>query len=580
MCGIVGFVQNNVDNSTDKLQKCLQSIKHRGPDGEGTFIEGSICLGHTLLKIIDKTELSQQPFVSFNKKYIITYNGELYNTKELRERLKRNNFIFRTKSDTEVVINAYINWGKECVKYFNGMFSFCIYDSENQILFLARDRFGEKPLYYSMKDKFAFASELDPFKIFYPDIQLNDIAINHFLSIGYVLHPNTIYEDVFSLPPSSYITYDIKTNKIKLEKYYDYLSQFENKLTEPIDQLAEQIYSLLNQSVLNTITGDFPFGIFLSGGIDSSTIAYLLSSNNINYSAFNIRFSNTKYDEYAKAINISKMLNLNLSSIDLGNITKQEIDEYIRKIDYLTFDNAGFPLFKLSSLARKTVKYSLSGDGADEIFGGYSTYKADDIALKIKLLIPLIKHSKLSGRLSVKNDKVGSTTKMNRFLKGLDKDYQKSHYNWRRIFSPSERIQILGKEKTELILETDPFHQFAKYYKQAEHLSKVDQHLFVDSQTWLSDNILIKTDRNSMLAGLETRSPFLDKELVSFVASCPSNYKKDKLLLKKAMENYLPKTVVNQTKSGLNAPVGKWFNTKNDEFQYFTKYIYNLKYST
>ena len=586
MCGVVGFVKHGNDEVLrKKLSQSLATLKHRGPDKQKTYVNRPVYLGHTRLHIMNSIENSDQPFVSPDGKYVITYNGEVYNYLTIKQTLEAKGFVFKTETDTEVVLYAYQHWGKDCVRHFSGMFAFCIHDTGENLLFLARDIFGEKPLYYSLDGGFSFCSELRAFQIINDGAKTSIEALNHFLAIGYVLNPITPLEGVHLLPPATAIVYSIDTGRVNKFQYFDYASCFEQKTTCSVKDASEQVLDLLSKSVSSMVSGPFPFGMFLSGGLDSSSVAALLKSNGHTFPCYNASFVGSVYDEADKADFASRELGLKLKKLSLTHVNPSELHDYFDTIDHCTFDNSGYAMYRLAELAKNDVQYVLSGDGADECFGGYTTYKADRIRERLKLIIPVLNLLGNSGIAEVlfkrKNDKVGFNTKVSRFLNGLNRDFRRSHYNWRSLFGPEERIGILGFEHAELILDTDPFHDFAKHYNRVSHLSATDQHLFVDSQTWLTDNVLIKTDRNTMLFGLEARSPFLDKDLVSFVASCPEPLKKDKVLLKNAMRNILSEHIIHQKKEGFNAPIVSWLgtDTERDEFKYYTRFLFNHKYS-
>lgn len=586
MCGIVGFVRDgDAKLLMRELDQCVTSIKHRGPNGNGTYVDGRIHLGHARLHVLDASTNSDQPFVSDDGRYAVTYNGEIYNQRLLRKSLEAHGFIFRTDNDTEVLLNAYRFWGDECVVKFSGMFAFCIYDREHQKLFLARDIFGEKPLYYSTEKGFSFCSELRAFETINGKLDVSLEALNHILAIGYVLNPVSLYDGVKLLPPASSLTYYIETGKIQQRQYFNYAACFEQKVRVSESEAAESVLELLRSSVADRISGPFPFGLFLSGGLDSSSLAALLAKGAYDFTAYSVGFPDRVYDESSKAETVSAKLGIPIKKLVLNNVGQADLESYFRAMDYCTSDNSAFALYRLSEFAVADVRYVLTGDGADETFGGYATYQANSLRNRIHLLIPLLralgKDSISAFLFRNRNDRVGFNTKVSRFLDGLDADYKRSHFNWRKLFGPEERIKLLGAEHTEMIIETDPYHQFNRYYEQVPHLHPSDQHLFVDVKTWLTDNILIKTDRNTMAFGLEGRSPFLDKELVSFLAACPVGLKKDKALLRSAMRYLLPNSVVTQAKAGFNVPVLNWLGAESnkDEFKYFAQFLFNHKYS-
>lgn len=584
MCGIVGFYkQGDSEALHNVLDKALNCIAHRGPDFSDTIKFSNYYTAHARLKIIDLSSTANQPFF-YAEKVILSYNGELYNYLALKAALIKLGYQFNTNSDTEVIAASYLAWGNSCFAKFDGMFALAIFDVFQNKIVLARDIFGKKPLYYSNDSFFCFASELEPFKFLLPKTTVSLKAINHFLSIGYVLHPNTIYEEVNMLPPSSFLEFDVNTNKTTIKKYFHYDDCFRKKLVYKNElEIIENIDFFLKEAINKRLVGDVKAGVFLSGGVDSAGVAGILKKQfNVLLPCYTIAFKNTIYNELERASSTTSFHKLEHHSIDLTSIDINDFNDYLEKTDYLTFDNSSYPIFKLSELASKNVKFVLTGDGSDEIFGGYATYKADKINQKIAFLQPFLEKIGMQS-LIVKlteniNDKVGWGTKINRLFLGLNKNHRIAHYKWRQIFSSEEIISLLGKEYRDLVIETNPLKQFIAHYENVKDLDPINQHLYVDAQTWLTDNNLIKVDRNTMANGLEARCPYLDKDLITFMASVPVHLKNDKYLLKKVLENYIPKDVLEQRKVGFNSPVHLWFNTNENEFKFYTSMIFENKW--
>lgn len=584
MCGILGFY-NKKEGAIEKeiFLKSTQSLSHRGPDHCDVYFDKNIALGHTRLKIIDLNSTANQPF-NHKDKLIITYNGEIYNFKEIKEDLRTKGYQFKTQSDTEVVALSYAEWGTDCFKMFDGMFALGIYDIEKQKIVLGRDIFGKKPLYYHNEQSFMFASEFTPFKFFLDKMPVSKEAINHFLTIGYVLHPLTIYENIKILPPASYLEFNLDTHKISISKYYNYADNFRvSKTRVPEKEIVENISFLLKNAIHKRMVGDVKHGLFLSGGLDSAGIAAIAKKKlNKSLPCYTIAFNKTIYNELGRSKIAVESLNLDQIVVDSSNINQDEFYNYVNKIDYLTFDNSSYPIYNLAKRAKEDVKFVLSGDGSDEIFGGYATYTANELNNRLKSLIPFLKKSGLNrlfyNLTKSSNDKVGLKTKINRFVRGMDTNYRKAHFSWRQIFSNEQRLEIMGNEYKDLIYDTDPFIRFNQLYDEVKDLEFENQHFYIDSQTWLTDNNLIKLDRNTMFAGLEARCPYLDKDLVAFLAKCPVSLKKKKYLLKKAIEDLLPSSFIKKKKVGFNSPVHRWFNIEENEFEFYTKKILQSKY--
>lgn len=582
MCGIIGFVgQNRKEDNVNLLKECLNLLSHRGPDNKGIYQENNVFIGHARLSIIDLSEKSNQPFV-YQEKVVVSFNGEIYNYLIIRKELESSGYSFHSNGDAEVIAAAFLYWGKNFVNRLDGMFAISILDLQKHKFFLYRDVFGKKPLYFSVSEGFCFSSELNPIKKILKKLSTDFEAIHHFLSIGYILHPNTPFNEIKMLPPSSVLEYDISNSKLFISQYFNYADCFRDKTSKNEKDIVEDIQLLLKRAISKRLIGDVPLGIFQSSGLDSTSILSMLSQMGKNdIPCFTIGFSNSAYDESKAARQIAERYHFKSHILNFDSIDLNEFNKYVNNIDFLTFDESGYLLYLLSSEAKKTVKFILAGDGGDEIFGGYTTYNADRYNKKIKRIIPIIKSfgiKKFSDIFFKKiNDGVGIVTKLSRFLSGVDIDYQKAHYNWRLVFTDEQVKEFLEEIDGQFVLEKSPFNRYKELYGKVEDLDETDQHLYVDAMTWMTDNNLIKLDRNTMFAGLEARCPFLDKDLVVYLASCPIKLKKDKYLLKRAMQGYLPTSILSKAKTGFNSPVHEWFDVRENEFEFYTKLIYNSK---
>ncbi len=583
MCGLVGFYKKGSQELLSKqLNICLSTIEHRGKNTAQTFISPPFYSAHSRLKIIDLDDRSNQPF-HLNERYSLLFNGEIYNYIFLKNELRKLGHQFHTQSDTEVIAVGFHEWGTDLFEKLDGMFSIVIYDTLQKKIILSRDIFGKKPLYYSKKNGFAFCSELNAFKILNPEIKISAEAINQFLSIGYTLHPITLYEDVYLLPPSTFLVYDVKKDQLNLTEYFQIENSYSKKNKDSYSDIVKNTATLFEEAIQKRLIGDVPWGIFLSSGLDSSGIAAICSQRfQQKPNSYTISYPNSLYDESVIASSLAKKLHLPHQILDLSAIDIEQFNIYLKSLDYSTFDNSSYPIYLLAKLAVKDVGFVLTGDGSDEIFGGYSTNRADEINFRLRSLIPYLKKVGLLSTIDFitknQNDRIGFYTKVNRLSKGLDTDYKKAHYQWRLIFNPEQRIKIMGENFRELIYDTDPFYHFEKLYSKVSHLEIKNQHLYVDCKSWLTDNNLIKLDRNTMAHSLEARSPFLDKSLFEYISSCPVEYKKDKKILKDVLNTYLPTSIIHRKKTGFNSPVHHWFGIKENEFEFYTKYIYETLY--
>jgi len=600
MCGIAGKVsfQSNQQDREKVLGRMVESLRRRGPDGSGIVSSGAITLGHTRLAIIDLSDHAAQPMQDETSRYWIVFNGEIYNYRELRQDLQREGYSFFSDSDTEVLLKAYMHWGTHCFAKFNGMFAVAIWDSKEEILVLARDRFGKKPLcYYRFPDgSISFASTVAALRSD-PDIPsaLSPEAMNCFLALGYILAPLTVLDGAKKLEPSHFMAIDFKSGKIRKEKYWDYAHYFSVKRGAKEAEVAAVVRDLIRQAVRRRMISDVPLGVFLSGGVDSGAVAKGAAEVDAKIMAFSMGFSDRMYNElpYAKRLaddlGITRHFCMELPLQD----SPAEMETMFEAFDEPFSDTSLIPTMALAEFTRKRITVALSGDGGDEIFGGYVTYIADAFAGKYRVLPGGIRSflAQTSRSLPVSlNRKVGLDFKVKQFLQGAVHDGAMAHYSWRLIFTPEERVKILGAQNRALVFDTDPSRAFKAYYDDVSHAETLDRHLYVDAKTWLADDILVKLDRSAMFRGLETRCPFLDNDLVEYMAGVPSTMKVKrfqlKYIFKKALQGYLPDWVMARKKSGFNAPVSRWLEASykgrphdslwlKNEHSYFMSHVYD-----
>jgi len=587
MCGIAGKINWKGQPEAEPVRRMCDKMRHRGPDDYGIISLSNIVLGHRRLSIIDLSDSAKQPMVSSNNRYYIVYNGEVYNFKELKKELETLSVVFKTSSDTEVVLYAYIQWGAKCLDKFNGMFALAIWDNQLKELFLATDRFAKKPLYYyKNSDKMSFASELNalicdsqiPQEISYE-------ALNSYLAIGYILSPMTLYKNIFRLESATFMVVSDSGKTIRKTRYWDYAQKFREKTKSTRAEISENILNLLDKSVKMRMVSDVPIGAFLSGGIDSSSVSSLMKKyHNGDLHTFSMGFDHKDYNEIEDANSAAQWI----GTVHHNQICKIQdsfelINDALEAYDEPFADNSCIPTFALSKLASSRVKVALSGDGADEIFAGYITYQADRCYYYARILPLFIRKLLLKFEGDApKYSKISFSYKKKQFLYGCLHSPEQAHYLWRLYFRPEERVKILGQDKRDLVYDTDPFFTFKKYYEKAAGLHWLDKSLYVDAMTWLTDDILVKVDRASMRNSLEVRNPYLDVDLVTYSASIPVELKmpglKTKYILKLSLKNILPDFILNKKKCGFNAPVGSWLNSGNlDEFRFFNKYVFDRK---
>jgi len=586
MCGIAGIIKTDYsDREVGFLRAMCRKLHHRGPDGSGITQHSGAILGHTRLSIIDLSSNASQPMSTSDGRYHITYNGEVYNFQEIRSKLLRKNVRFFSNSDTEVVLQAYINYGTDCLSLFNGMFAFAIWDNQAGKCFVARDRFGKKPFYYHHNnEEFSFASEATALlenKSIHQEISYE--ALNCYLALGYILAPLSIYQNIRKLEAGHYLILD--QGVLSKHKYWNFSDEFLPKNKQSPEIIKGEIITLLANAVSRRLISDVPVGAFLSGGVDSSSIVAMMKQYlNSELHTFSVGFEHEHYNELNDATKTANLLGTIHHGLTIGDESIQDkIIEAINAYDEPFSDNSLIPMVEVSKLASDYVKVVLSGDGADEMFCGYETYKADKYYHYFKWMPgsvkKLLSSENLPGLFSSKR-KINTGYKAKQFFYGSQFDYRQAHYAWRLHFRPEERVEIMGAKYNDLVYDTDPFKTFAKYYEDVEDLEELDQHLYVDCMTWLPDDILVKVDRASMHSSVESRAPYLDYELACYAAALPTEFKlngfKTKYILKEALKEILPPFVLQKKKSGFNAPFGLWLHTENgDEFKAFNRFVLN-----
>ncbi len=568
------------------------ALKHRGPDfGTVVSIGRHAVLGHRRLSIMDLSPAANQPMSDESDRYTIVYNGEVYNFGDLKTQLQKSGHRFRTTGDTEIVLKSFIQWGTSCFAKFNGMFGLAIWDNTEKQLICARDRFGKKPFYYTeLNREFSFASELSALLVDDSIAKKSTIsieALNHFFSLGYILSPCTLYKEIYKLEPATFLR--VSSNGIiEKSEYWDYKKCFQTPTTHPEPEIAETVRALLTGAVNRRLVADVGVGALLSGGLDSSAVCALCNPKRSLLSTFSVGFSQSSYDESVDAKTVAEFLGTfhNTLNVDLRN-DYDFINKAVSCFDEPFADTSLVPMVAIARFASSKVKVVLSGDGADEIFGGYITYQADRAANTLRAPFPGFLRTAVAQTFSSlafdSGKKMNFGFKLKQFSRGMTMDYQKAHFTWRELFDEDQRIKILGAHAAEEIKDTNPFRIFKRHYDSVSHLDRLSQHLYVDAKTWLCDDILVKVDRSTMAYGLEARSPFLDNDLVAYAATIPSRYKIrgncGKYILKKAMETSLPRQTVYKKKSGFNAPIGSWLNNKSkeNEFLFFARHVAKVK---
>jgi len=551
MCGLIGFYSNK-DVVDRRTEQALDMLAHRGPDVRGTFYSSNhkLFLGHHRLSIIDLSDAGNQPFYTADKRYVVVYNGEVYNFKELTN---KHALKLRTQSDTEVIAELFARLGYAFVSELNGMFSIAIFDNFTEELFLYRDRIGIKPLYYSLNDQgLVFASELSPLLYCIKSKIINQSAVHQFLHRGYVPEPLTLYEGVFKFPAGALGKY--KNGKLSFEHYWRAEDFIKSGVESNEKQVIEQVHDLLRDSVKYRMIADVEFGTFLSGGSDSgliSAIAAGLSKTPI--STFNVSFEDARFDEAPIAGEMARVIGSKHHNI---RITRQEVMNTlgtgINLVGEPFADSSVYPTMAVSRFARKHVKMVLSGDGGDELFMGYGAYTWAN-----RLSNPLVWRSR---HAIAKILRKINTNRNNRAANVFaSQDIEKLHSH---IFSQEQNFftasEITSLTNSEFI---DPYSP-KNLRKSSRKLTAAEEQAFFDLTNYLKDDLLVKVDRSSMRYGLEVRVPFLDHRLVEYSLNIDPTLKikggENKYIIKKIMEQYYTRNLIYRQKIGFSIPLEKW----------------------
>jgi asparagine synthase (glutamine-hydrolysing) len=564
MCGICGFVGWYDETA---LKSMTSIMAHRGPDDEGFYIsrEDLVGLGNRRLAIQDLSSDGHMPMCDNTKRYWITFNGEIYNFQNLRATLGGKGYVFHSRSDTEVILAAYCEYGKGCLQYFNGMFAFAIWDTVEKELFIARDRVGEKPLYYYYKDrKLIFASEIKSLlSSNYYKPQINPKALYQYLRLQYVRWPYTMFDGIMKLPPAHYLTY--KDGQISIHRYWKpTIHELENDEKE----LSTEFYNLLDDAVSLRLISDAPIGLFLSGGVDSSAIATLASKKIQNLQSYTVGFPDgNSFDESYRSKEIADSLSIRNQVIECNNEgLSNNIVRLLWHLEEPIAETLIYPYFALSSQARKTFTVALSGEGADELLYGYRYYQLETIRLKLdnfvrhipkESLLKFINHHDISSNRNLLslNYMLASNPvdAMIAWNASNFSDYQVKRLLQQEYYAPFDLSNCLT---------ADLF--------QMQNNDERDIAPIMDFQLRMVDYILTVRDKMTMAFGLEMRTPFLDHRLVEFCMSLPYRMKtqnfRNKWNLRESLKQILPSQVANRAKKPFGAPIAYWIKTLYDRY--------------
>jgi asparagine synthase (glutamine-hydrolysing) len=563
MCGIAGFTGWGDERIARNM---IQAINYRGPDSTGVFAHSEFTFAFARLAIIDLRPEGNQPMMSADNRFIIVFNGEIYNYQSLRKELEPH-FSFRSLSDTEVLLNLYARDGVNMLQSINGMFAFAIYDFEKKELFVARDRMGKKPLYYTAtNNSFVFASELKAL-LQHPSVtkKLNIEAVNQYLTFDYVPTPSSIVQNVFKLEAGNYLI--VKDNQvIKKQSYWEHDFSRHNSIS--FTDAVHQLDVLLNDAVKSRLMSDVPLGVFLSGGLDSSAVAYYAQKNSTQkIKTFSIGFENKSYDEASYALQVSKHLSTDhYTEILSAQQTLDLMDEILPLVDEPFADASLIPTYFLSKHTRHFVTVALGGDGSDELMAGYPTFISNYFKGPFaNLPKPVIRTlmSFFGSVLKASDKNISLDFKISQFLRGFLESPDHIHQLWLGSFVPGEKKALFLPEVYSSLSDKSGLSIIDNCFKTAKaDWTDFEKTSYYYYQTYLQDDILVKVDRASMYNSLEVRAPFLDKNVVEFLNSLPRKYKQkgleSKHILKKLMEGKLPDNIIYRPKKGFGIPLSHW----------------------
>lgn len=568
MCGICGvFVHNKSTKVTQQLLKLMtDTLKHRGPDDEGYYLENNIGLGHRRLSIIDIRK-GHQPIFNEDKTKLIIFNGEIYNFLELRDYLQKKNHQFTTSSDTEVILHLYEEFGNACVEKLRGMFAFAIYDIKEKTLYLARDRLGIKPLYYYYYNGiFLFGSEIKAILKFGSiNKVLNFEGLHDYFSYLYIPAPKTIFKCVYKLPAGHWMQF--KGGELKVQKYWDL--HFNKTFIKGEAQWIEGLYDLLEQSIKMRLISEVPLGAFLSGGIDSSIVVAIMSKLNESPVITNsIGFTDNKYNEIEYARETSEYFKTDHHEYFVTPNSVEILDKLSWYFDEPFADSSALPTYYVSQVAKKNVTVALSGDGGDENFAGYRRYYFDDLENRIRAILPDYIRRKIVRKIAAiypKADWLPQVFRAKTFLQNLSTSPIEGYFFSVTHLSEQHKKSLLHADINEVLKDYNSFNLFEEHYKNSDGSDPLSRVQYVDIKTYLVDDILTKVDRASMTHSLEVRVPLLDHIFMEYVAQIPSNLKLNgktsKYIFKEMMKTLLPANILKRKKMGFSMPIDEWFRT-------------------
>ncbi len=596
MCGICGEINfNNEGVKAGTIQRMCKVLAHRGPDDEGmvhirgdrvletkrslqSHLNGNgfeVGLGHRRLSIIDLSEAAHQPMCNEDRTVWIVFNGEIYNFQEIRETLRKKGHQFKSKSDTEVILHSYEEWCVECLSHFRGMFAFAIWDCNLQRLFMARDRLGKKPLvYFCQNGHFGFASEIKAL-LQVPGIEkkVNGNAIHHYLTYQYVPSPETIFEGMKKLPPAHYLLYD-RLGNLKIERYWRLNFNSSHQTEANVEEVEDRIRAELEESVKLRLISDVPLGAFLSGGVDSSLVVGMMAKlSGQPVKTFSIGFEEKEFDELSYA----RIVSDHFSTEHHEFIVKPNAIDILPKLVWHYnepfADSSAIPTYYVANLTKDFVKVVLTGDAGDENFAGYPRYlRSKWVASFTKIpenlrkdLLPTFLRA-----LSTLHIREKTLNRLSDFIESLSTDQARNYAEQIKVFNEREKEDIYTEDFCEKVEKMDPLDFLFRKFEESGTENLLEQLLYVDMNSYLPEDLLVKMDVATMANSLEARVPFLDHKFMELVSEIPFHLKlrgrEGKFILKKAFKDFLPGVVFERKKMGFGVPLAKWFRNELKEY--------------
>ena len=575
MCGIAGFYSPEVQDP-GLVQRMGEMISHRGPDEQGTYVQQGVHLQHQRLSIVDLKQ-GQQPMVHPDNGLAVTYNGEIYNHREIRS-MHLQDSVFKTQCDTEVLLHAYERWGARMLSHLNGMFAFFIYSPQERKLFLARDRLGQKPLYYSLKGKnFAFASEITSIlELPWVNRELDQQAVSQYFAHEHVPCPRTPFKDIRKCPPGHFMVYDIERDELNIECWWKPSFRVDPQF-ESLDRAVETFEHHWQRSLNYRMMADVPLGVFLSGGIDSSACLSSLTRSfpDRRFKSFSVGFDNKSFDERSHA---RTMANHCQSDHHEAILQPSEMLSVLPTIEKHMLDPIAdasiIPTTLLCQYTRQNVTVAIGGDAADELLCGYPTFLAHRLLGNIpwpNSMVNLFRY--LAGKMPTNMDNISLDFKIKQTLSGLAYSNPIRNEIWLGGSNPTSTPLLLSGLAPELTNPESVYAEEIRLWNESDSDTTLGKIQEITLNSYMGEGILTKVDRASMFHSLEVRSPFLDVNLVEFLNALPMKHKqsllKGKILLRKAMAPHLPSSILERPKKGFGMPISHWFRKElKDDLHY------------